>query len=390
MSNLSLLYPEIILASAGLIILLVSSFLGKKREKLIYNTGILFSAAALAVTLAQTARAAAGTGNMWLLDPAVLLIKTLVIISAILALMLSYDYPLPSGRNAGRYTAAMLWASTGLLLLAGATDLIYIFLSLELTSICCFILAGLDRKNPKSAEGVLKYFLMGAISSAVTVYGISLFYAAAGTFSITAQTAGAPLNTANPAYLMGILFLLAGFGFKISMVPFHFWEPDAYEAGPAPSAAYISTAVKIAALGAAMRIFTTMLPHRTSDISAVFAVLAAFTMTIGNLTALFQTNIKRLLAYSSIAQAGYMLIGLTTADSIGKEGVLLYFIAYLAANMGAFAAAIAVGKSRHTASAGKPANAEWRASTPTLQWRAKPAVHTSWTDSTDLPNVRFR
>ena len=342
MTNIILLNPEIILACAGLLILLAGAFIGENRAKLLYHLGTISAAAVLGMIITQAAFAAYGTGTMWILDPGAQLFKFVILVATILTLLLSVNYTAIQPRHIGTYTALLLWASCGMMFLSGAMDLIYLLISLELISISCFILTGFEQKNPRSAEGAIKYFLMGALSTAVTVYGISLFYGSTGTTNLFAYASAADLHLSDPAYIMGMLFILVGFGFKISMVPFHFWAPDAYEGAPTPVTAYLSVASKLAALGAMLRIFTVVIPHGSLNLTLIIAVLAALTMTLGNLTALFQTNIKRLLAYSSIAQAGYMLIGLVVADPLGREGVLFYSLAYLVTNMGAFAVAMVV------------------------------------------------
>lgn len=342
MTNILLLNPEIVLALAGLFILVCGTLLGEKHIRLLYHLGIISSAAVLGMIMLQTAASSAGTGTMWVLDPSALLFKVIILVCTALTLMMSFNYSTIPLKHAGTYTALLLWASSGMMLLSGAMDFIYILLSLELISISCFILTGFEQKNPRSSEGAIKYFLMGGLSTAITVYGISLFYGATGTTNLFSYSAALSLHLKDPVYIMGLLFILVGFGFKVSIVPFHFWVPDAYEGAPTPVTAYLSVASKLAALGAMLRVFTAVLPHQALGLAGIIALLAALTMTLGNLTALFQSNVKRLLAYSSIAQVGYMLIGLVVADSIGREGVLLYALAYLATNMGAFAVAIVV------------------------------------------------
>jgi len=342
MTNIILLNPEIILASTGLFILLAGAFIGENRAKLLYHLGIISAAAVLGMTITQAAFSSYGTGTMWVLDPGAQLFKFIILTATIFTLLLSVNYTAIRPRHIGTYVALLLWASSGMMLLSGAMDFIYLLISLELISISCFILTGFDQKNPRSSEGAIKYFLMGGLSTAVTIYGISLFYGATGTTNLFAGASAVDSHLSNPAYLMGMLFILVGFGFKISMVPFHFWAPDAYEGAPTPVTAYLSVASKLAALGAMLRIFVSIIPHQSLNITLIIALLAALTMTVGNLTALFQTNVKRLLAYSSIAQAGYMLIGFVVADPLGRESVLFYALAYLATNMGAFAVAMAV------------------------------------------------
>ncbi|MBI4052388.1 MAG: NADH-quinone oxidoreductase subunit N, partial [Elusimicrobia bacterium] len=200
-----------------------------------------------------------------------------------------------------------------------------------------------ERGDLKSSEGAIKYFLIGAFSSALTVYGLSLFYGYTGTTHLLKGVA--LTHNPHPLLLLGVLFLLVGFAFKASIVPFHFWVPDAYEGAPTPVTAYLSVAPKIATLGILLRIFTILIPHSKMDLTVLFEILTVLTMTVGNLSAFFQNNIKRLLAYSSIAQAGYMMIGFVVGSPLGQQGVFIYFLAYLFMNMGAFAVAIAVGQS---------------------------------------------
>ena len=342
MTNLILLTPEIILACAGLLILLAGAFISEDRAKLLFHLGTISALAALGMIITQAAMSVSGTGTMWILDPGARLFKFIILAATVFTFLLSVNYTAIRPRHIGTYVALLLWASCGMMLLSGAMDFIYLLISLELISISCFILAGFEQKNPRSAEGAIKYFLMGGLSTAVTIYGISLFYGATGTTNLFNYASAVELHLNDPAYIMGMLFILVGFGFKISMAPFHFWAPDAYEGAPTPVTAYLSVASKLAALGAMMRIFASVIPHYALNFTLLIALLAALTMTLGNLTALFQTNVKRLLAYSSIAQAGYMLIGLVVADPIGRESVFFYAPAYLVTNMGAFAVAMAV------------------------------------------------
>jgi len=342
MTNILLLNPEIILACAGLLILLSGAFICESRAKLLYHLGIISTIAVLGMIITQALMAGYGTGTMWVIDPAAQFFKFIVLVATVFTLMLSVNYTGIRARHIGTYTALLLWASCGMMLLSGAMDFIYLLISLELISISCFILTGFEQKNPRSAEGAIKYFLMGGLSTAVTIYGISLFYGATGTTNLFNYATAVELHIGDPAYIMGMLFILVGFGFKVSMVPFHFWAPDAYEGAPTPVTAYLSVASKLAALGAMMRIFASVIPHQEINITMLIAILAALTMTLGNLTALFQTNVKRLLAYSSIAQAGYILIGLVVAGPIGRESVMFYSLAYLVTNIGAFAVAMVV------------------------------------------------
>jgi NADH-quinone oxidoreductase subunit N len=224
------------------------------------------------------------------------------------------------------------------MVMLSSVDLLILFVALELVSVSSFILTGFERSNPKSNEGAVKYFLFGAFSSAIMAYGISLYYGATGTTGLIGLT-----SAQGPVLILGILLILLGFCFKASVAPMHFWVPDAYEGAPLPVTAFLSLAPKIATMGVMLRVFSILIPAAEIQLTGLLALLAGLTMTIGNFTALFQTNVKRLLAYSSVAQAGYMMIGIVSGNAMGLEGVLLYSFIYVAMNLGAFAVAQAVG-----------------------------------------------
>ena len=344
MQQLNQLLPEIGLTVFALLVLMADPFLRGRQGRALYYIGILSAALGLALLgLSYSApEVYQGESQLWVVDPMSLYFKVLILASALLTLFLSVEYGGPIEAHKGSYTALVLLACVGMMLLVSSTDLLMIFLSLELVSIASFILVGFERRIRRSSEGAVKYYLMGAFSSAIMVYGISLFYGATG----TTQLAGVPpIFAQGPStmFLMSCLMLLVGFGFKASMVPFHFWVPDAYEGAPTPIASFLSVAPKIAALAVMLRVFTHLIPHSALDMTTVFAALAMLTMTFGNLVAIFQNNVKRLFAYSSIAQAGYMLIGFVTGDSMGREGLLLYALAYLFMNIGAFTVAEIIG-----------------------------------------------
>ena len=346
MNNLALLYPEIFLSGLALLLLVADLLMPYRHSKVLYHLGIFSAVIALGVVgwAYSDPSHLQGTGTLWVVGPLALFFKVIILVTTILALLVTVDYmpgsasQPPSFRHLGSFTALVLFASTGLMLLVSATDLLLVFLSLELVSISSFVLAGFERHNVRSSEGAMKYFLIGSFSAAIMLFGISLYYGATGTthFPLAAGMQRGALGT------LGLLLVLVGFGFKASIVPFHLWVPDAYEGAPTPVTAYLSVAPKLAALGLMLVVFTYAFPLSGSMLM-LFALLAALTMTVGNLTAIFQNNVKRLLAYSSIAQAGYMLLGFVAADSLGRDGVLLYALAYVFMNIGAFTVAIMVG-----------------------------------------------
>lgn len=345
MTNLHLLYPEIALTLMALGLLPADLFIARAHRKALYQLGLVGSLLVLfwvGGTMGSGGQSAVlGAWKMWAVDPFSQFFKILILAATALALIIGHEYEGLPDSQAGAFTSLLLMSSAGMMFLVSSVDLLLLFTALELISISSFILAGFERFNPKSNEGSVKYFLFGAFSSAVMIYGISLVYGATGDTSLTVAPVGA-----DPVYLLGMLLVLLGFGFKASMAPMHFWVPDAYEGAPTPVTAYLSIAPKIAAMAAILRIFSVLVPADSLDLSALLTLLAVLTMTIGNFTALFQDNIKRLLAYSSIAQAGYIMIGIVSGGARGLEGVLLYSAVYVAMNIGAFAVAIAVAQGR--------------------------------------------
>ncbi len=339
MDNLRLLAPEMTLAALALALMVADLFIPARRGKLLYHLAWIIAAIALVLvglSLADPARL--GVGTLWTVDPMSQFFKILVLATTILCLLLGLEYKqLPVG-HAGSFSALLLFSAIGLMFLVSSLDLLLVFISLELVSLSSFILTGFERRNPKSNEGSLKYFLFGAFSSAVMVFGISLYYGATGTTMLTA----APVAD-GPLYTLGLLLVLLGFGFKASIAPMHYWVPDAYEGAPTPVTAFLSIAPKIATMGILARLFTVLIPAGSVELTTVLAILSGLTMTVGNFPAMFQTNVKRLLAYSSVAHAGYILIGIVAGDAMGLEGVMLYSLVYIAMNIGAFAVAQAVG-----------------------------------------------
>ena len=241
----------------------------------------------------------------------------------------------------GDYFALLIVTTLGMSLMAAAADLIMLYLAIEITSIPLYVLAGFLKRDDKSAESGLKYFLFGAITSAVMLYGFSLIYGLAGDTNLYNLATSLQAGQLSPWVLLGVAVLvLVGFAFKVAVVPFHFWSPDVYEGAPTPITAFISTASKAAGFAVLVRVMLAVFPSIASYWSTLFAVLAAATMTLGNLLAIPQRNIKRLLAYSSIAHAGYALIGLVALSKFGAASLVFYLIAYVVTNLAAFAVVI--------------------------------------------------
>ena len=342
MNNLRLLLPETILATLALVVALTDLLLPARRARALYHLAWLSAAGVLAwVALTLGDPASQGVGTLWSVDPFSQFFKVTTLLTCVVCLLLGLDYKDLPESHAGTFSALMLFSTAGLMYLVSATNLLMIFVALEIVSISSFILTGFERLNPKSNEGSMKYFLFGAFSSAIMVYGISLYYGATGTTQLL-QGASAP----GPMLILSLVLILLGFAFKASLAPMHFWVPDAYEGAPTPVTTFLSVAPKLATFAAIARIFGSIFPLQAYDLTLLFSIMAALTMTIGNFTALFQTDAKRLLAYSSIAQAGYLMIGLAVGTPLGREGVMLYSFVYVAMNVGAFAVIQAVGSAK--------------------------------------------
>ncbi|HRY30555.1 MAG TPA: NADH-quinone oxidoreductase subunit N [Elusimicrobiota bacterium] len=347
MGHLSALSPELFLTIAALGLLLADAvWPGRRKTSVAVAIGAVLAAAVLlfkcggdGVVLGMMA--ADGMGRFF---------KLILLGGMALVLWMSLDYRAFRSSSAdreetvsetawGTYAALLLLATVGLLLLVSAVDFLLIVVALELIGVTSFILTGFLRHDRRSNEAAIKYFLVGAFSSALMIYGVSLLYGITGSTAIRAVLE-ADLGVASRFPLIAaVLFILVGFGFKLAMVPFHMWVPDAYEGAPTPITAFLSVAPKAAAAGILVRTFAA---HGELGLSSLLAVLAAVTMTVGNLAALRQSNVKRLLAYSSIAQMGYVLVGFVAAGKLGILSVLVYSAAYLVMNLGAFACVIAV------------------------------------------------
>jgi NADH-quinone oxidoreductase subunit N len=283
---------------------------------------------------------------MLISDGFTLFFKVLFCIIAFLTILISMGYAHREGIDLGEYFALILFATVGMMLMAAGSHLITIFLGLETMSISIYILAGIMREDRRSVEASLKYFLLGAFATGFLLYGMALIYGATGSFylkEVAAFIASKNLLR-NPMLLMSLAFLTIGFGFKIASVPFHMWTPDVYEGAPTSITAFMATGVKAAAFAALVRVFFSALPAFRPDWTAIMWVICLATMTIGNIVAISQDNIKRMLAYSSIAHAGYILVAFVAGNDLGTSGILFYLMTYAFMNLGAFTCVILLGK----------------------------------------------
>ena len=269
----------------------------------------------------------------------------ILLIATLGTIAMSLEYNVREGITAGETHVLVLLATSGMMILAAARDLIIVFLGIELMSIAIYVLVGINRRRERSAEGAIKYFLLGAFSTAFLLYGIALVYGATGATNfveIRANITRFGLEH-NGLLLAGIALILVGFGFKVAAAPFHMWAPDVYEGAPTPITAYMAAAVKAAAFAAFFRLWLEGFPTLLSVWHEAVWWLAAVTMIVGNLVALAQRNIKRLLAYSSIAHAGYILVAMVVGTSLGSSAFMFYLFAYTMATLGAFAVIVALG-----------------------------------------------
>jgi len=346
--DLYLVAPEIIITAFGFLVLLVDVFLPKRGTRgylgILSLIGIVF---AFIYTLPQMGSVKSGFEGMFISDGFSLFFKLIFLIIAFLTILISMGYTQREGIEFGEYYALILFATLGMMLMAAGTHLITIFLGLETMSISIYILAGMMREDRRSVEAAMKYFLLGAFATGFLLYGIALIYGATGSLhlkDVASYIASKSNLLRSPMLLMSLVFLTIGFGFKIASVPFHMWTPDVYEGAPTSITAFMATGVKAAGFSALVRVFFSALPSFRPDWTSIMWVIAVATMTVGNIVAISQTNIKRMLAYSSIAHAGYILVAFVAGNALGTSGILFYLMTYAFMNLGAFTVVILLGK----------------------------------------------
>jgi NADH-quinone oxidoreductase subunit N len=352
--ELRFLAPELSLLGFALAVILLDLFIKQKKVLAAVSIAGVIVSAGFTVAMWGTPSEAIFY-RMLAVDNFALFFKLLLLAAVGLVILASQDYVSKFQRFQGEFYALVLISAVGMMLLVAAADLIAVYVALELSSISLYVLATF-LKDKKSTEAGLKYLLLGAVASAVLLYGMALVFGFTGhtcLMCIAEYVQGMPgaglLN--NPALLLGMVLLAAGFGFKIACFPFQMWVPDVYEGAPTPITAYLSVASKAAGFAVVLRVFFVALgsPDWLSlNWGMLFAILSAITMTVGNVVAILQSNIKRMLGYSSIAQAGYLMVGLATVgmavgnDALGQSGLLFFLMSYAVTNLGAFIAVIAV------------------------------------------------
>jgi NADH-quinone oxidoreductase subunit N len=344
---LGLIEPLLIVTGFAILVLIADLVLPHNRKHWSGALALIGVVWALARTLPQWGMHALGYSDMVVLDNLSTFFNILFLSSTALVIFLSGPFVRREQVEQPEYYSLLLFATAGMMILASGLDLITLFLGIEVMSISLYILAGYRRDSDASNEAAMKYFLLGAFASACLLYGIALTYGATGTTNLTKiastlATFEGPFPA--PMLLAGVGLIIVGFGFKVAAAPFHMWTPDVYEGAPTPITAFMSAGPKAAAFVAFLRVLFIAFAPVQDGWTDVLAVVAALTMTVGNIAAVVQTNIKRMLAYSSIAHSGYVLIGLVAGGTVGGTAAVFYLLAYMAMNLGAFAVVIALGQ----------------------------------------------
>jgi NADH-quinone oxidoreductase subunit N len=340
----SSLLPELLILGFALLVMVAEPFLPERWKGLSFYFTITGLAVALAASLWLWNRPAVNFGGMAVSDNFATFFRVVFLVGSILTVLISKNYLSTERFANGEYYALILFSTLGMMFMAGSLDLIVIFLGLEVMSIPLYILAGFRKSDARSTEAGMKYFLIGAFASGFFLYGIALVYGATGTTHLQEIYNKLPSLTGSGDFLIyaGSALLAVGFGFKIAAAPFHMWAPDVYEGAPTVVTAFMSAGPKAAGIAALLRTFILFLGDYKEGLTAVFWVLAVLTMTTGNVLALVQPNIKRMLAYSSIAHAGYILVAFVAGGEQGVASALFYLLAYTIMNIGAFAVVLTV------------------------------------------------
>jgi NADH-quinone oxidoreductase subunit N len=329
--------PVICVTLAGLVVMLAEAFRSKDERMPLGGLAIIGLVGAGAASVLLWDRNAASFG-VTTADNFAIFVNLVLVVIGILTVIISSQTVERDGLPAGEYYATLLFAIVGMMLMAQATDLLLVFLALETMSLAVYVMTGMRRDQVQSSEAGFKYFLLGAFASSFFLYGVAFLYGVTGTTSLDrmGSVIAAQSMSGNPLILLGVGLMLVGFAFKIAAVPFHMWSPDAYEGAPAVVTGFMSTGVKAAAIAAFARVFLSALEPMITDWAPVVWVVAAATMVVGTVLGVAQTSLKRMLAYSSIAHGGYLLLGIIAGSDVGKAAILFYLAAYALTNLGAF------------------------------------------------------
>jgi NADH-quinone oxidoreductase subunit N len=349
LSDFYYLLPEIVLTTGALLLLLADLMTPRDKQSLLaWVTLAVLGATAVSLLPVADANIQVSRGLI-AVDRFALFFKVIFLGSAAFTVLMSVKYLDVEGTRAGEYYFLILCATLGMMIMAGGTDLITLFIGLETMAISFYILAGFLKPSRRSNEAAVKYFLLGAFSLGILLYGMSLMYGLSGTTNLRAIATQLAGQESDPRLILAVILVVAGMGFKIAAVPFHMWAPDVYEGAPTPITGFLSVGSKAASFAMLLRIFVESLPTMRAESAnslqssptigwgVMFYVLAVVTMTVGNFAALTQSNLKRMLAYSSIAHAGYLLIGAVVGTARGVTAMLVYLFVYAFMQLGAFA-----------------------------------------------------
>jgi NADH-quinone oxidoreductase subunit N len=330
--------PEIFLACAGLALLLIGVFLGEKSTRIVAALAVMsFIITAALLLMGPTGRVLTFNG-MFVTDGFAVFMKILVLVGSSLALILSLDYLEHENMSRFEFPVLFVLATLGMLLMVSANSLIALYLGLELQSLALYVVAAFNRDSERSSEAGLKYFVLGALSSGMLLYGASLVYGFTGTVAFDGLAQALPAGqAASMGVIIGIVFICAGLAFKVSAVPFHMWTPDVYEGAPTPVTAFFAVAPKVAAMALFVRVLVEPFGHLTGQWQQIIVVASALSMILGAFAAIAQTSMKRLMAYSSIGHVGFALLGLAAGTPDGITAVIVYLSIYVAMSIGTFA-----------------------------------------------------
>ncbi len=333
--------PEILLAAGALALVLIGAFRGEKSFGLINTLAFLLLALVGVLIATQDAVTVSAFNGAFISDSFGRFMKIAVLIGSAVTLMISGDYLKATGSQQFEFPILVALSTLGMLLMISAGDLIALYLGLELSSLALYVVASFNRDSVKSTEAGLKYFVLGALSSGMLLYGASLVYGMTGSVSFSG-IASVLKDGTSLGVIFGLVFILAGLAFKISAVPFHMWTPDVYEGAPTPVTAFFAAAPKIAAMALLVRVVEQAFPHITGQWQQIIVFIAIASMGLGAFAAIGQQNIKRLLAYSSIGHVGFALVGLSAGTAGGVEGVAIYMAIYLVTTLGTFGCVLAM------------------------------------------------
>ena len=326
--------PELVLAAGAMVLLMIGAFRGQQTTAVVTGLAICLLIVVGVLELTLPAGKLTTFGGSFIVDSFARFLKILALIGSAVTLILSREFLSDPSRRIFEYSILVLLSTLGMMVLISAGDLIMLYLGLELMSLALYVVAASDRDNVKSTEAGLKYFVLGALSSGMLLYGASLIYGFTGTVNFAGIAAAA--KTGSIGIVFGIVFLLAGLCFKVSAVPFHMWTPDVYEGAPTPIAAFFASAPKVAAMAVFTRVTLTAFPGIVPEWQQIVVFVSIASMALGSFAAIGQKNIKRLMAYSSIGHMGFALVGLAAGTAEGAQGVLVYIAIYVAMTLGAF------------------------------------------------------